>query len=78
MRRMMAPQRVHEGTVTHKPILVQVTQKCINSLTRYITVVVHIIKMPTFRETSHARSNLLGRDIKIKTTIANGGKNATR
>ena len=25
MRRMMAPQRVHEGTVTHKPILVQVT-----------------------------------------------------
>ena len=22
---MMAPQRVHEGTVTHKPILVQVT-----------------------------------------------------
>ena len=25
MRRMMAPQRVHEGTVTHEPILVQVT-----------------------------------------------------
>ena len=25
MRRMMAPQRVHEGTVTYKPILFQVT-----------------------------------------------------
>ena len=25
MRRIMAPQRVHERTVTHKPILAQVT-----------------------------------------------------
>ncbi len=25
MRRMMASQRFHEGTVTHKPILVQLT-----------------------------------------------------
>tara|TARA_B100000161_G_C33204031_1_gene261236 strand:+ start:305 stop:436 length:132 start_codon:yes stop_codon:yes gene_type:complete len=41
-------------------------------------VVVHIIKMPTFRETSHAKSNPLGSDIKIKTTIANGEKNVTR
>ena len=75
---MMAPQRVHEGTVTHKPILVQVTAEVHTLIDEVLPVVVHIINMPTFRETSQAKSNPLGSDIKIKTTIANGEKNVTR